>query len=100
MDTEGMDYHTELGDNYDVVTILPHTMIAENVFLVVRDRLNPKEISELIDKLAIAAKNVEGTMIHRADKLFGKLTIVVNKAQDISESDEKNLENLKEKVET
>ena len=42
-DTEGLDYQTELGDNYDIVTVLPHTLIAENVFLVVRDRLNPNE---------------------------------------------------------
>ena len=42
-DTEGLDYQTELGDNYDMVTVLPHTLIAENVFLVVRDRLNPNE---------------------------------------------------------
>lgn len=42
-DTEGLDYQTELGENYDIVTVLPHTLIAENVFLVVRDRLNPNE---------------------------------------------------------
>ena len=42
-DTEGLDYQTELGENYDIVTVLPHTLIAENVFLVVRDRLNPHE---------------------------------------------------------
>ena len=42
-DTEGLDYQTELGDNYDIVTVLPHTLIAENVFLIVRDRLNPNE---------------------------------------------------------
>ena len=42
-DTEGLDYQTELGDNYDMITVLPHTLIAENVFLVVRDRLNPNE---------------------------------------------------------
>ena len=42
-DTEGLDYQTELGDHYDIVTVLPHTLIAENVFLVVRDRLNPNE---------------------------------------------------------
>ena len=40
---EGLDYQTELGDNYDMITVLPHTLIAENVFLVVRDRLNPNE---------------------------------------------------------
>ena len=42
-DTEGLDYQTELGKNYDIVTVLPHTLIAENVFLVVSDRLNPNE---------------------------------------------------------
>ena len=42
-DTEGLDYQTELGNHYDIVTVLPHTLIAENVFLVVRDRLNPNE---------------------------------------------------------
>ena len=42
-DTEGLDYQTEFGPNYDVVTVLPHTLVAENVFLVVRDRLNPNE---------------------------------------------------------
>lgn len=43
LDTEGLDYQTELGENYDIVTILPHTLASENVFLVVRDRLNPAE---------------------------------------------------------
>lgn len=42
-DTEGLDYQTELGKNYDIVSILPHALAAENVFLVVRDRLNPAE---------------------------------------------------------
>ena len=48
-DTEGLDYQTELGEHYDIVTVLPHTLIAENVFLVVRDRLNPNEGS--VDQL-------------------------------------------------
>ena len=43
LDTEGLDYQTELGRNYDIVSILPHALAAENVFLVVRDRLNPAE---------------------------------------------------------
>ena len=43
LDTEGLDYQTELGENYDILTVLPHTLIAENVVLVVRDRLNPAE---------------------------------------------------------
>ena len=42
-DTEGLDYQTELGNNYDIITVLPHTLIAENVFLVVNNRLNPNE---------------------------------------------------------
>ena len=44
LDTEGLDYQTELGQNYDIVSILPHALVAENVFLVVRDRLNPAEV--------------------------------------------------------
>ena len=51
-DTEGLDYQTELGDNYDLVTVLPHTLIAENVFLVVKDRLHPNEGTvKLIEKM-------------------------------------------------
>ena len=42
-DTEGLDYQTELGDNYDIVTVLPHVLVAETVFLVVREQLNPNE---------------------------------------------------------
>ena len=82
-DTEGLDYQTELGDNYDIVTVLPHTLIAENVFLVVRDRLNPNEVKELIDRLAEAAKKTEGTFTFRNGKLFGNLIIVVNKCQGL-----------------
>ena len=81
-DTEGLDYQTELGDNYDIVTVLPHTLIAENVFLVVRDRLNPNEIKELVDRLAEAAKKTQGTFTFRNGKLFGNLIIVVNKCQE------------------
>ena len=44
LDSEGLDYQTEQGENYDTVSSLPHVIIAENVFLVVRDRLNPQEI--------------------------------------------------------
>ena len=52
IDTEGLDYQTELGDNYDLVTVLPHTLIAENVFLVVKDRLHPNEGTvKLIEKM-------------------------------------------------
>ena len=80
-DTEGLDFQTELGENYDIVTVLPHTLIAENVFLVVRDRLNPMEVKELIDRLAEAAKKTDGTFAFRNGKLFGNLIIVVNKCQ-------------------
>ena len=95
-DTEGLDYQTELGENYDIVTVLPHTLIAENVFLVVRDRLNPNEVKELIDRLAEAAKKTDGTFAFRNGKLFGNLIIIVNKSQDISNSDEAALETLTE----
>ena len=44
LDSEGLDYQTQQGENYDIVSSLPHVIIAENVFLVVRDRLNPQEI--------------------------------------------------------
>ena len=94
IDTEGLDYQTELGENYDIVTILPHTLIAENVFLVVRDRLNPNEVKELIDRLAEAAKRTNGTFPFRGGKLFGNLIIIVNKSQDISSSDEDALNSL------
>ena len=80
-DTEGLDYQTELGDNYDIVTVLPHTLIAENVFLVVRDRLNPNEVKDLIDRLAEAAKKTDGTFTFRNGKLFGNLILIVNKCQ-------------------
>ena len=82
-DTEGLDYQTELGENYDIVTVLPHTLIAENVFLVVRDRLNPNEVKELIDRLAEAAKRTDGTFTFRNGKLFGNLIIIVNKCQGL-----------------
>ena len=48
LDTEGLDYQTEFGDNYDIVSVLPHTIASENVFLVVSDRLNPAEGKFLI----------------------------------------------------
>ena len=59
LDTEGLDYQTEVGPNYDVVTILPHTIIAENVFLVVSDRLRPAEVLQLVDKLVRAAERAK-----------------------------------------
>ena len=80
-DTEGLDYQTELGKNYDIVTVLPHTLVAENVILIVRDRLNPNEVKNLIDRLAEAAKITEGTFSFRKEKLFGNFIIVVNKCQ-------------------
>lgn len=95
MDTEGMGYQTEYGQNYDTVTILPHTIIAENVFLVVVDRLNPEDVRSMIQRLADSAQNVQGTLPHRGGKLFGKFTIVVNKAQNIEHSDQEELEELK-----
>ena len=81
LDTEGLDHQTELGQNYDVVTILPHATVSENVILVVRDRLNANEVKEVIDKLAKAAENTRGTLSFRNGKLFGHFTIVVNKCQ-------------------
>ena len=39
IDTEGVGYEGGTdGTSYDTVTILPHMLISENVFLVVRDR--------------------------------------------------------------
>ena len=70
-----------MGDNYDVVTILPHATVSENVILVVRDRLNANEVKEVIDKLAKAAEKTRGTLSFRNGKLFGHFTIVVNKCQ-------------------
>ena len=95
MDTEGLDYQTEFGDNYDLVTVLPHTLIAENVFLVVRDRVNPAEVMELVEKLAKGAEKTEGTLSHRNGKLFGRFIVVINKCQDLTLSDEEQLDNLK-----
>ena len=80
-DTEGLDFQTELGENYDIVSVLPHTLIAENVILVVSDRLNPKDVKDLIDRLAEAAKRTDGTFTFRNGKLFGNLILIVNKCQ-------------------
>ena len=49
---------------------------------------------EVIERLASAAQNTNGTLTFRGDKLFGKLMIIVNKCQDISVSDEDELTNL------
>ena len=46
-----------------------------------RDRLNPNEVKDLIDRLAEAAKKTEGTFTFRNGKLFGNLIIIVNKSQ-------------------
>ena len=76
-----MDHQTELGENYDIVTILPHATVSENVIIILRDRLNGNEVKEVIDKLASASENTRGTLTFRDGKLFGHLTIVVNKCQ-------------------
>ena len=81
MDTEGLSYQTEYGKNYDVVTLLPHTLIAKNVFLVLTEKLLPGKVNLLISKLTMAARRTKGGFKHRNGKLFGKLIIVVNKAQ-------------------
>ena len=49
---------------------------------------------EIIDRLANAAENTNGTLTFRDGKLFGKFIIIVNKCQDISGSDEDELKNL------
>ena len=49
---------------------------------------------EVIDRLASAAENINGTLTFREGKLFGKFMIIVNKCQDISGSDEDELKNL------
>ena len=48
----------------------------------------------MIDRLAVAAENTNGTLAFRDGKLFGNFIIVVNKCQDISGSDEQELEIL------
>ena len=78
-----MDHQTELGENYDIVTILPHATVSENVIIILRDRLNGNEVKEVIDKLASASENTRGTLTFRDGKLFGHLTIVVNKCQGL-----------------
>ena len=88
IDTEGLGMHTEFGNNYDIVTILPHILMAENVFLVVSERLLAGSVDHLISTIVDAAKQTNGTFEFRNGKLFGNLFIVVNKAQDPLESDE------------
>ena len=93
LDTEGLGHQTEFGDNYDMVTILPH--ISQNVFLVMSERILPEEIDQLIEKMVNAAEQTNGTFTFRNGKNFGNLFIVVNKAQDIVTPDEEILNNLK-----
>ena len=95
VDTEGLDHQTEFGDNYDMVTILPHILLSQNVFLVISERINPNEIEQLIEKMVDAAEQTNGTFAFRNGKIFGNLFIVINKAQDITVSDEEILQNLK-----
>ena len=83
MDTEGLGYRTNQGENYDIVTITPNTLIAENIFLVVNDRLKPKELGEVITKVAVAATKARGGFEHRDHKIFNRLTIIINKCQEV-----------------
>ena len=73
---------TGMSANYDFISTFPHTLISENVILVVSDRLNPSEVKELIDRLANIAEKTKGTFTFRNGKLFGNLIIVVNNCQD------------------
>ena len=84
MDTEGLNHQTEYGDSYDVVTITPNTLIAENIFLVVVNRANPKEIKDLLNVIANAAQKAFGGFEHRNYRPFNRLTIIINKCQEIS----------------
>ena len=75
IDTEGINYQTESGENYDIVMITPSVLIAENVFLVVNDRLKPSEVTEQISKFSKAAEKAHGGFTHRNNKIFGRLVI-------------------------
>ena len=82
MDTDILDFQlTEMAENYDFVTILPHALIAENVFFVVKDRLNPDKLIKFVDKLAMFAQKTEGTFTFRNGKLFGNLIIIVTECK-------------------
>ena len=54
------------------------------------------DLSEMIDKLAKAAEKTNGSLSHRDEKLFGRLTVIANKCQDLTQSDEQVLEELKQ----
>ena len=88
LDTEGLGYQTEVGPNYDVVTILPHTLIAENVFLAVSDKVKPAEVLQLVERLVEAAERTQGSFAHRDGKLFGRLIIVLNKSQKVNANED------------
>ena len=96
MDTEGLNHQTELGDSYDVVTITPNTLIAENVFLIVLNRAKPREIMELISVIAKAAEKAHGGFEHRNGRPFGRLTVVVNKCQENDLTEEAVLQKWRE----
>ena len=93
MDTEGMGYQSEYGKNYDVVTVLPNMLIAENVFLVVRERLLPYHLISFFDRFGEAASKTHGLLPHRK-KLFGNLVIIVNNAQRWTDNEEQILSRL------
>ena len=94
MDSEGLGYQTEYGKNYDVVTLLPNMLIAENVFLVVYGRLRPNDVKNLFDRFGEAASNTKGFLPFRK-KLFGNLVIIINHAQQWMKPEEQILSNLK-----
>ena len=56
--------------------ITPSVLIAENVFLVVNDRLKPSEVTNQISKFSKAAEKARGGFAHRNNKIFGRLVIV------------------------
>jgi len=94
MDSEGLGFQTEYGKNYDVVTLLPNMLIAENVFLVVNGRLRPNDVKILFDRFGEAASKTKGLLPFRK-KLFGNLVIIINHAQQWTEPEEQILSKLK-----
>ena len=94
MDSEGLGFQTEYGKNYDVVTLLPNMLIAENVFLVVNGRLRPNDVKTLFDRFGEAASKIKGLLPFRK-KLFGNLVIIINHAQEWTEPEEQILSKLK-----
>ena len=93
MDTEGLGYQSEYGKNYDVVTVLPNMLIAENVFVVVSGRLKPNDLNSFFDRFGEAASETRGLLPYR-NKLFGNLVIIINKAQNWSEQNTHILQQL------